>query len=1018
MKIINMRFTSIFFVVMFLFVLKISSQTDKEDYNKAVNFFNQANEAKQKFDLTNSEQFFEKAAELFKKYGHYTGNYIQCKYSVADIFIMRNKFKDAEEILDEIQKLSVEKYGQNNQFLVNILNGQGKVEASKGKHKDAVLLYLKSLELNEELEKPNLFLKSNLYGNIGNSYSELGKLDSALLNYKKDLTIKKELVGDNHPILEVAYSNIANIYKAKGQYDLAIQFFDKALELILKAYGKNDVRIAKIYSGKGNVYLEKGQNNLALDFFNESIKINKSNFGQKHISVAKDLIGMGNVYNKKQEYEKALIYFKDAYDIQIDVLGENHPDIAGVCNNIGFILEFQNKHESSLKFYQKAVKIKTANFGNNHPELATYYNNIGVNYYNRKEYNKALENYLKAIAILENNYGNKFAGLVRMYLNVADLYRKKEKFDKSLLFYQKSLTANVPGFNPNHDNLFENPRIDYYLDINKLLNSLEGKAGVLEALYLKDSLISDLEFSKETYILCDSVISVARKQAFKESDKIFLGNQTRKIYEDVIVVFKQLADETEKEKDKQKIYESMFSFAEKNKSIILSQAISSSDVKNFAGISKDIISKEKELKREISTAERSLAESADVITADKFRDILFELNKDLRELNARIERDYPKYFRTKYKSVDINVKEIKSNLKKDQIVRSYFLGEDFILIFTITDEKISLSSVDKPEDFEQKVKDFNKYITSGYQADFSNYLESANYFYNLFFPDKFPEDLTKITVIPDGLISMIPFEALITEEYKGDITNYKEYPFLIKKYQINYAYSAGLLIKSLTNKKKRGNKKAWIGIAPVFDNVSAMSINNIKVTPLPGSKNEITEIAGIFKKNKKQALSVIEKQATETFLKNANLKDYKYIHIATHGIVNTYEPKLSGLIFYPEDADNDGVLYSGEIYNLELDADLTVLSACETGLGKISKSEGIIGLSRALLYAGSDNTIVSLWKVSDNSTSTLMIDFYKNLLENEDDKTGALHAAKIDMINNGGDFAHPFFWSPFVLIGK
>ena len=120
---------------------------------------------------------------------------------------------------------------------------------------------------------------------------------------------------------------------------------------------------------------------------------------------------------------------------------------------------------------------------------------------------------------------------------------------------------------------------------------------------------------------------------------------------------------------------------------------------------------------------------------------------------------------------------------------------------------------------------------------------------------------------------------------------------------------------------------------------------------------------------------------------------------------------------YPESGENDGVLFSGEIYNLELDADLVVLSACETGLGKISKSEGIIGLSRALLYAGADNIIVSLWKVTDKSTAKLMVDFYSNLLENEAERAEALHRTKLKMIEQG-EFAHPFFWSPFVLIGN
>ena len=819
-------------------------------------------------------------------------------------------------------------------------------------------------------------------------------------------------------MLAIAYNNIANIYKTEGQHELAIQYFDKSLDMTIQAYGSNDLRAAKIYNGKGNVFLNKGQYDLALGFFQKSLNINKANYGAMHISVAKDLNDIGIIYNKNEEYDKALIKFKDAYDIQIDVLGEHHPDIAGTCNNIGFILEFQNKHESSLKFYLKAVEIKKANFGDNHPELAIYYNNIGINYFNRKDYRQALEYYLKAVSILENNYGHKFPGLVRMYLNVADLYRKQKIYDKSLQYYQKSITANVLDFNPEPDDNLVNPKIENYLDINKLLNSLSGKAGVLEVIYLQDSLISILEHSLKTYVLCDSVISIARKKAFKESDKIEVGNETRKINENMITVLYQLSKKTDNKNKKESYIENMFYYAEKNKTSILSQAVTSSSVKKFADIPESILEEEKALKQLISSLEKNLAESSDDKVAASLKDILFDLNEDLRKLNIKIEKEYPKYFNSKYKDIVINLKDIQSKLKNNEAVRSYFSGDEVFIIFTITKDGIKQTSIDKPAGFEQKVKEFNKYITSGYQADFSNYLTLANEFYNLFFPDKLPEDINKLTIIPDGLISMIPFEALITETYTGDISNYKEYPFLIKKYQINYAYSAGLLIKSLNNKKNRNNTKDWLGIAPVFENVTAMKINNIKVTSLPGSKKEIHDIENLFNEKGRATYSAIGKPATETYLKNENLSDYKYIHIATHGIVDPEEPKLSGILLYPKDAENDGILFSGEIYDLELNADLIVLSACETGLGKVSKSEGIIGLSRALMYAGSDNTIVSLWKVSDVSTNNLMVDFYKNLLEDEEDKAKALHSAKLKMIEKGESFAHPFFWSPFVLIGK
>ncbi|GAH01067.1 unnamed protein product, partial [marine sediment metagenome] len=104
--------------------------------------------------------------------------------------------------------------------------------------------------------------------------------------------------------------------------------------------------------------------------------------------------------------------------------------------------------------------------------------------------------------------------------------------------------------------------------------------------------------------------------------------------------------------------------------------------------------------------------------------------------------------------------------------------------------------------------------------------------------------------------------------------------------------------------------------------------------------------------------------ANEDYIKSGELKKYKLLHFATHGFVNTWKPELSGILLAQDTTINeDGILYSGEIYNLELNADLTVLSACETGLGEIKKGEGLIGLTRALLYAGSKNIIVSLWEV-------------------------------------------------------
>ena len=239
----------------------------------------------------------------------------------------------------------------------------------------------------------------------------------------------------------------------------------------------------------------------------------------------------------------------------------------------------------------------------------------------------------------------------------------------------------------------------------------------------------------------------------------------------------------------------------------------------------------------------------------------------------------------------------------------------------------------------------------------------------------------------------------------------------------------------------------WLAFAPVFDdfNTSGLTIRTrellqqldtisvdttgtrgilIKgdsIRPLPGTENEVQSIFNQFDEKGKKALVQIRRNANEAFIKSGELKNYRLLHFATHGFVNTSKPELSGILLAQDTTiSEDGILYSGEIFNLDLNADLTVLSACETGLGELKEGEGLIGLARALLYAGSKNIIVSLWKVADKSTSDLMIDFYKNLLEANQEKqefSQALQQAKLEMIDEG-KYAHPFYWSPFILIGK
>jgi CHAT domain-containing protein len=198
------------------------------------------------------------------------------------------------------------------------------------------------------------------------------------------------------------------------------------------------------------------------------------------------------------------------------------------------------------------------------------------------------------------------------------------------------------------------------------------------------------------------------------------------------------------------------------------------------------------------------------------------------------------------------------------------------------------------------------------------------------------------------------------------------------------------------------------------------------ITPLPGTEREVKAIYELFNQKNQPAKYYLNDQANESTVKSLNLKPYKYLHFATHGLTDEDRPTNSCLILaqnqykLPSPSGEgpgvgDNLLTSSEMYGLELDAELVVLSACQTGKGTLKAGEGIIGLTRGLLYAGARNLMVSQWNVNDASTAELMTKFYSKILAGQSNRQ-ALREAKLELLNS--KFACPHYWSAFVLVGR
>jgi CHAT domain-containing protein len=483
--------------------------------------------------------------------------------------------------------------------------------------------------------------------------------------------------------------------------------------------------------------------------------------------------------------------------------------------------------------------------------------------------------------------------------------------------------------------------------------------------------------------------------------------------------------------------------------MVLLEALAGQESLKYAGIPDSLLEKEHRLKIDIIFYEKKLAEIPDSSTEANYRSKLFTANRQYEELIVSFEKQFPDYYNLKYTAKNPTVKDVQNLIDQKTALRSYFVGDSVIYIFTITKKELNVARVPKMENFDDSLKHFRYGLTFTSQRMKDYYRRLGYSFYQQLFPDVFDKNIQNIIIVPDGNLGIIPFESLLTTDYSGNIDNYKDYPYLIKKYNISYSYSANLFAKTFSKDKTKDveftNLNDWLAFAPVFSNenksgtalISRELRNTINkstddslmtrgtlisgeyINPLPGTEQETQNIFNLYNQKNKKAQLLLYDKANENYLKSGNLNQFKIIHFATHGFANSEKPELSGIILNQDTTGGeDGILYSGELYNLKMNADLVVLSACETGLGKIRKGEGIIGLTRALLYAGAKNIVVSLWQVSDKSTSDLMIDFYKNITENEkQNHSKSLQQAKLKMINES-NYAHPFYWSPFILIGK
>ncbi len=866
----------------------------------------------------------------------------------------------------------------------------------------------------------------------------LGKAFFPAINfYKKAFQIREMLFKDLHPDMILSLNNIAMCFEELGKIDSAEYYLDKSLALQPNPPFNS---ISTTYMILGRVSEVKGDFKKAENFYLANLNISRL-IQKSHWEIATEFLDLSYFYYSINNYHKTISFANNGIELYLgieDKIKEDYEGIANSYHNIGIAQRKLRNYDLAVMALEKALK--WSELAGINEIIAHTYSSLGITYREKRDFKKGIFFLEKALKIYEEvSYKQ---GLTEYYNNLGDIYFDQKEFATALELYHQSLpnfSHIFKGLKPYETLNFNNSIID---DKGTLLVILASKAKTFKALYNQNHQEKDLKAAHETYQLLDELIDDVRLSYLEDASKSYLVKQAKPIYEKAIGLCLQYHQYSQDEK----YLAEAFKYAEKSKAIILLEQIKESRANIAASIPDSVRQKERQLKKEIGQIEKQLALQGEEITADSLgkslREQLIRVKNEYEDLVEMLEKANADYHQLKYDLQTVDIPTIQQAiLKEGQQLVEYFVGEDSMYLFSIGKDKFEV--IPKPLDFDLKAwtdslrqgiyycrinNTTTKETCDTLDRQYEAY--ALKLYQKLIAPLNLPLETEEIIFIPDGVLGYIPFDALLTKAIPDNQQRqFQNYPYLGLDKVVSYAFSATFLkelqqtISTIDNHKllafapsfKVGVKEEdTFKVSPSMEVEDPIWALRSSLSPLLFNEREVEQVGANF-----GGKTYVNQQANKlSFIQEA--PNYRYLHIASHGKMNDADADLSYIAF-TQDGDStnqEELLYLRELYDLDIPADMVVLSACETGIGELQNGEGIISLARGFSYAGAKSIITSLWAVNDQKTTDLMVDFYQNLKEGQT-KNHALATAKRDYISdNSATFSHPFYWAGFIPIGN
>lgn len=830
-----------------------------------------------------------------------------------------------------------------------------------------------------------------------------------------DLARKSLNFGLSHPDSANIADNLNTIginHYFRSDYDSTTYYYGRSLE-IKRKISKDPYSLAVSEYNLGIVYEDLGRPERALEYY-YAAEENLLNSEVENTFLSDVYVGIAHIHFYSGDIERAEFYVEKSLQEGLESYGSNNPNITFIYTSYANILEYQERYQESIELLNKSLDIRRKSYGENHRWTCETYYDLANVYRLDGQMEKAEELYKKAIEIGKQIGNRQYLAYAETYL--AGLYIEKNKNLKNAeelllssleeqhaIFGNKnevvaeiySRLANLSRVRKEEQPFFENIEKSLFSS-NYSKDSIQQVIApyhALETILLLSSWYEDRFEEKKDYTSLEKAYGLLDEQVqlidhiqlnfSTDRSKINLANEYRKVFESGIDLCWELYENT-----RDPIYlEKAFDLSETNRNSTLLSGLRDIQNRMVSELDQEEIHLERELRGELEKVKMDLyyeqsAEKPDKKFFNELLDRRIELTVSLDSLYAIVSSNNPGYKDLKSHITDINLSDVQEKLGGNSQLLAYFLGQKNLYSFSISQDTVVFLRSEKAKEVVKNTEEFKDVLTQRREV-----VEVSKELYKLLMEGQIHPDIEELILVPDNVLNYIPFEILTDSEENH----------LIDKYAISYSAGARIFLELHNDFFQYDNKEDWAGFAPSYEDDLRLFSNQEEVRSIAD------EIDGD---------SFLGEFATRNnFLKNN--RSYKILHLATHAKIDNNNPLYNKLIF------SDGDLTASDIYLSDTRAKMAVLSACNTGFGKLEKGEGVMSMARAFHFSGVPSVVMSLWKVPDGSTKQIMLFFYKHLKEGNS-KSVALQKAKLDYLSATEDpsLRHPYYWAGFVVNGN